>query len=146
MPWIKTTVILRSAHRGGASSSTDYLAIYSAATSCYRICSVGMNFGGLYDKGTIPSTYGSDPYYLKCFDAAGRTPLNDKRIQFSSQEGSLEFDPALPRMNVTDFTGCMRKLQFFQEVLGFEKGFTNNLYYKSIYYREFHSLPIYCTY
>ncbi len=59
--------------------------------------------------GNMYPSQGADAYYLRCLDAVGSSPLNDRRIQFYSQESTMDIDPSLPRMNVTDWKTCLRK-------------------------------------
>ncbi len=61
---------------------------------------------GSMDYANVPNTYGGNPYYVRCFDANSTTPLNGKRVQFPSQEGTGDIDPQLPQLNITDAYRC----------------------------------------
>ncbi len=54
------------------------------------------------------------PYYVRCFDSENATPLNGRRVQYASQQGTTEVDPALPQMiPYTNQTLCMSKYKVF---------------------------------
>ncbi len=60
-----------------------------------------------YELPVMDSEVG-DTYYVKCYNAAGATPPNSRRMQLASQYGTIEYDPTLPRINSTDAKACMR--------------------------------------
>ena len=82
---------------------------------------------------SIPHTWGCDPYYFKCYDGINYVPLNGRRIQYASQEHTMDIDPSLPIMNLTDIKACTRMdfyLWQFCEILILE-----------IYQSDFLNLP-----
>lgn len=52
------------------------------------------------------------PHYVKCYNAPSPTPLNNRRIQYASQEGTANIDPSLPKINATDPDSCLRMIKF----------------------------------
>ena len=105
---MQTIGAYRVLHRGGGGDGSDWMITAHGAQNCSRVCADVMQPGGMDNWGVgFPHTYGSDPYYLKCYDNQSTYPLNGIRIQFASQVGTLSLDPVLPRMNVTDWKSCM---------------------------------------
>ena len=101
--------IRRYLNRAGGSNEKDWLRFYRDATNCTTLCTKSMLPGGL-GYGPAPYTYGADPFYLKYFDGFNFIPLNGKRIQHVSQIGTVDLDPELPQMNITDVKSCLRML------------------------------------
>ncbi len=97
-------------HRGGGAQSGDALRDWRNALNCSRLCREGMQFGCLGNYPTCPNTNPSDPYYLRCWDLITPTPLNGIRTQFASQDATMEVDPTLIKMNVTDVAACLGML------------------------------------
>ena len=99
------------AHRGGGADVRDHLANLLAAENCTELCYMGMMFGGFnYWWYSLPQYTGYNPKYLKCIEASAAAPLNGLRLQHASQFNTLNLDPAVPKMNVTDWKACMRIL------------------------------------
>ncbi len=87
-----------------------------AAENCSELCYFGMMWGGLgnywYDLPDYTGLY--TPYYMKCIEASAAAPLNGLRLQHASQFNTLNLDPAVPQMNITDWKTCLRMLfEFF---------------------------------
>ncbi len=100
---------LRILHRGGGADGSDWLKGCRNGQNCTSLCFVGIQWGSMDGCGTpVPYYGGADPYYLRCFDAIGASPLNGKRIQLASQEATAELDPALVKMNLTERGACYR--------------------------------------
>lgn len=80
-----------------------------------------MNYGGLgYEWYSLPIYSGWDPHYLKCIEGttSSCTPLNGLRIQHVSQMGTVNIDPLLPQMNITDWRSCMRMFRIILLIIG----------------------------
>ena len=112
-PWMDsnggTPLLSRRMHRGGGGGNSDFLDIIRTATSCVTLCTNAMNLGGICGSGSVPNTYGCDPYFLKCLNASSPTPLNYIRMQFASQESTEALDPALPQIvPFTNVSACLR--------------------------------------
>ena len=101
---------LRIFERGGGADISDYPTNLLGAENCSELCYFGMMFGGLEHEWYSLPVYGNDndPYYLKCFEASAAAPLNGLRLQLPSQFSTLEVDPAVPEMNVSDTEACLR--------------------------------------
>ena len=91
-------------HRGGSAPGDDLMG-FITATNCLQLCTSGMNWNSLG-----PVVDGRHPVYFKCFDAISPVPLNHRRVQHLSQLNTVNLDPTLPQMNVTDWRACMRIL------------------------------------
>ncbi len=91
-------------HRGGGNTTDDQLLEWVFASNCSEFCVQGMRFGGM--DGCCGA--GRDPHYVRCFDAFNYVPINRKRMQFVSQESTMDIDPAVPKMNITHAAACMR--------------------------------------
>ncbi len=96
--------------RGGGADIADHLTMRQAAENCSEICYYGMMFGGLWNPWyTLPNYIGNDiAHYLKCTEPSTAGPLNGMRLQHASQFNTLNLDPTVPKMNVTDSKACMR--------------------------------------
>ena len=96
--------------RGGGADIPDLPANYLAADNCSELCTMGMMFGGIGNYWYLLPVYDGyyTPHYLKCIEASASAPLNGLRIQHASQFNTLNLDPAVPQMNVTDWRACMR--------------------------------------
>ena len=103
------TNIRRYLHRAGGANGIDWLQWYRDATNCSALCRNSMLSGGL-QYNPYPNTFAADPFYLKCLNGFNFSPLNGKRIQYVSQSGTMELDPELPEMNITDVKSCMRMI------------------------------------
>ncbi len=101
--------IRRYLYLAGGANEKDWLRFYRAATNCTTLCTKSMLPGGL-GYGSAPNTFEADPFYLKCYDGFNFMPLNGKRIQYVSQIGTVDLDPELPQMNITDVKSCLRML------------------------------------
>ncbi len=103
---------MRRVQRGGGADIRDYLAGRLAADNCTELCYFGMMFGGLgYQWFQLPDYFGyGNPQYLKCRQASAAAPLNGLRLQHASQFSTLNLDPAVPQMNVTDWKACLRMI------------------------------------
>ena len=102
--------------RGGGADVRDYMASSLAAENCSELCSMGMNWGGLWYSWYLLSYYDQyrDPHYLKCIEASAAAPLNGLRLQHASQFNTMNLDPTVPTMNITDWSGCLRmRLELF---------------------------------
>ena len=99
----------RTLDRGGGADIRDSLSYWLAAENCTELCSYGMMFGGLYYSWyqlPIYNGYGI-PQYLKCTAASAAAPLNGLRLQHASQFNTMNLDPTVPQMNVTDWSACL---------------------------------------
>ena len=96
--------------RGGGADIRDHLEDLLAAENCSELCYYGMMWGGLsYSWWQLPVANGYwVPHYLKCIEASAAAPLNGLRLQHASQFNTLNIDPAVPQMNVSDWRACMR--------------------------------------
>ncbi len=94
---------------GGGADVRDSIANLYGAENCSELCSIGMTYGGLGDWWyNLPSYSGyHDPHYLKCKDEPRSFPLNGLRIQHASQMNTMNIDPLIPQMNITDSVACM---------------------------------------
>ena len=105
--WCGSSYNCRLMHRGGGSEAGDTMQNSAGASTCTQLCTYGMGFGAHWAGAP---TAGWDPYYLKCYLASqGAQPPNGRRLQFPSQFNTVNLDPSLPQMNVTDWRSCMRK-------------------------------------
>ncbi len=110
----------RLVHRGGGADVRDHLAEVHANENCSELCYMGTMFGGMgqnwYDLPVYSGYY--DVHYLKCMEAAVAVPLNGLRIQHASQIYTLNIDPTVPQMNLTDMKACLRMkvLEFPYEI------------------------------
>ncbi len=109
---------------GGAEDRGDGLRNRMAAMNCSQLCYYVMMPGGaMLHHDSIP-VWGGRPFwyqlpltqadaghvhYAKCHTAPSPTPLNNKRFQFPSQEGTSDIDPSVPKMNLTDWISCIGK-------------------------------------
>ena len=100
----------RIAERGGGADISDSIAQWLAAENCTELCYWGMMFGGLDSVWYYLPMYDgySDPHYLKCIEASTAAPLNGLRLQHVSQFNTPNIDPTIPKMNVTDWSACLR--------------------------------------
>ncbi len=96
-------------NRGGANIRNS-LPYWLGAENCSELCYYGMLWSGLGNYWYQLPLYdgGYDPRYLKCIEASGAAPLNGLRLQHASQFNTLEVDPLVPQMNITDWKACMR--------------------------------------
>ncbi len=96
-------------HRGGGADVRDFLSYLLAAENCSELCYYGMMFGGLGNYWyNLPDYSGYNPHYLKCIEASAAAPLNGLRLQLASQFNTLDLDPTITQMNVTDWRACLR--------------------------------------
>ena len=102
-----STNLLRLLRRGGGFDSY----YYATFSNCSSFCALRMQPQSMWTS-TPPSGFGDDPQFLRCFDVEKQTPLNGIRFAFVSQLGTTELDPDLPRMNATDFKGCLGMIKF----------------------------------
>ena len=110
---IYTVSNVRILHRGGGPDYSDLLKNSLAADNGSEICYWGMQFGSLYNGWwSIPDPGYLDPYYLKCFHSPTATPSNSRRIQHASQLNTIDIDPLVPQMNITDWTKCLSIFTF----------------------------------
>ena len=96
--------------RGGGADIRDSLSYLLAAENCSQLCYFGMMFGGLWHRWyqlPLYDGYGI-PQYLKCTETSAAEPLNGLRLQLASQFNTLDLDPTVPQMNVTDWRACLR--------------------------------------
>ncbi len=102
----------RLVQRGGGADFRYQLADKLAGENCSEICYWGLMEGGLGAFWwQLPLINGSfSPYYLKCIEAAAAAPLNGLRLQHASQFNTMDLDPAVRQMNITDWSGCIRML------------------------------------
>ena len=99
----------RLVQRGGGADIRDSMASWIGAENCSELCYYGMMFGGLGDYWfSLPMYTGADPYYLKCIEASAGAPLNGLRLQHASQVNTVNLDPEVPMMNITDWKACLR--------------------------------------
>ena len=105
----------RVVETGGGADVRDYLSDKLSAENCTELCYYGMMFGGLfYNWYNLPDYTGNNvPHYLKCIEASAAAPLNGLRLQHASQFSTLNLDPAVPMMNITDWKACLRMLLEF---------------------------------
>ena len=103
----------RTLVRGGGADNIEGHKVWSAADNCTEMCFYLMRFGGFalwwYEA---PNPGVRDPHYAKCFDASSSAPLNGLRIQTASQLNTMDLDPLLPQMNVTDWLSCLCMFSF----------------------------------
>ncbi len=95
---------------GGADIKEEYPARGHASENCSQLCKDGMTWGGLCNWWwSLPDYSGYClPHYFKCIEASAANPLNGLRIQFASQVSTLNIDPLIPQMNITDSFACLR--------------------------------------
>ena len=97
-------------HRGGAGiEGYEYIFGWQGLReNCSSFCSTEMLAGGLNNCGVgFPHTCGFDPYYLRCFEVPIEVLPNSRRLQYISQLDTIDLDPTLPIMNITDKAACM---------------------------------------
>ncbi len=101
-----TTVVnigfTRVLDRGGGNPPMTAMIGYSSATSCTSLCTFWQG------AGLLDSYAGASVFYGKCFNSSAIIPPNRNLIQFSSQLGTFEIDPALPAINTANKTKCLR--------------------------------------
>ena len=99
----------RLAARGGGADISDALSEWLAAENCTELCELGMMTGGLGSWWySLPYFSGYDSHYLKCIEESAAAPLNGLRLQHASQFNTVNLDPTVPQMNVTDWKACLR--------------------------------------
>ena len=103
---------MRLVIRAGGADVRDPPSSWVAAENCSELCYWVMSWGGFANEWWLlpesPVAGYANPQYLKCMDGAGVAPLNGIRLQQASQFSTLALDPAVPVMNTTDWTACMR--------------------------------------
>ena len=93
---------MRLLRRGGGFSSY----YYSTFTNCSKFCALRMQPQSVWTSAP-PSGVGDDPEFMKCYEISSSTPLNGIRLSFASQVATTDIDPYLPRMNISDYYGCL---------------------------------------
>ncbi len=96
--------------RGGGADISDYPANIHGAENCTQVCYMGMMWGGLANWWYELPRYGTfDPQYHKCIESSAAAPVNGLRLQHASQFTTFDLDPAVQKMNITDWRACLCK-------------------------------------
>ncbi len=99
----------RGINRGGGADLRDLLSNRHVAENCSELCFYGMMWGGLwYAWYSLPVINNpTSVYYFQCMAASSTAPLNGLRVQLASQFNTVDIDPTIPKMNVTDWKACL---------------------------------------
>ncbi len=98
----------RFVSRGGGPGGTDSGFISSYCPGCATCADYCL----LLKTGTFGHGVYRFPYYAKCYSRSDGTPPNRVRVSFASQSGTVDLDPALPRLNSSNSSSCWRMISF----------------------------------
>ena len=94
--------------RGGGPGSTDLVPYYVNwgwgfwPANCSELCAYQSTGQGIIDSNGPGATY-----YSKCYEGTTVSPLNNRRLAFASQLGTVGIDPSLPSINAQNHS-CRR--------------------------------------